>query len=159
MNPKIAKKAEAVEFGRALRNFGLNILVSDVATTVLFLEQVLQMKTHRSNRDFAVLESHRTYFQLHADHTYHSNPLPSLLPQAGNRGAGIELRLYDTDPDACEEKARAFDYVVLRESEDRPHGLRLKSYVQEVKEQVFPAPENYFGMKDEEYEELKKMLD
>ena len=105
MNPKIAKKAEAVEFGRALKDFGLNILVSDVATTVLFLEQVLQMKTHRSNRDFAVLESHRTYFQLHADHTYHSNPLPSLLPQAGNRGAGIELRLYDTDPDACEEKA------------------------------------------------------
>jgi len=81
MNPKIAKKAEAVEFGRALKDFGLNILVSDVATTVLFLEQVLQMKTHRSNRDFAVLESHRTYFQLHADHTYHSNPLPSLLPQ------------------------------------------------------------------------------
>ena len=74
MNPKIAKKAEAVEFGRALRNFGLNILVSDVATTVLFLEQVLQMKTHRSNRDFAVLESHQTYFQLHADHTYHSIP-------------------------------------------------------------------------------------
>ena len=55
---------------------------------------------------------------------YHSNPLTSLLPQAGNRGAGIELRLYDTDPDACEEKARAFDYIVLRESEDRPHGLR-----------------------------------
>ena len=124
MNPNIAKKAEAVEFGSALRGFGLNILVSDVANTVLFLEQVLQMKTHRSNRDFAVLEYHRTYFQLHADHTYHSNPLPSLLPQAGNRGAGIELRLYDTDPDACEEKARAFDYVVLRESEDRPHGLR-----------------------------------
>ena len=74
MNPKIAKKAEAVEFGRALMDFGLNILVSDVATTVLFLEQVLQMKTHRSNRDFAVLESHRSYFQLHADHTYHSIP-------------------------------------------------------------------------------------
>ena len=52
MNPKIAKKAEAVEFGRALMDFGLNILVSDVATTVLFLEQVLQMKNHRSNRNF-----------------------------------------------------------------------------------------------------------
>ena len=35
MNPKIAKKAEAVEFGRALRDFGLNILVSDVATLSL----------------------------------------------------------------------------------------------------------------------------
>ena len=63
MNPIIAKKAEAVELGRvALRDFGLNILVSDVATTVLFLEQVLQMKTHHSNRDFAVLASHRTFF-------------------------------------------------------------------------------------------------
>ena len=124
MNPKIAKEAEAVEFGSALRDFGLNLLVRDVATTVLFLKQVLQMKTHRSNHDFAVVESRGTYFQLHADHTYNSNPLPSLLPQTGNRGAGIELRLYDTDPDACEEKARAFDYVVLRESEDRPHGLR-----------------------------------
>ena len=124
MNPKIAKKAEAAEFGRALKGLGLNILISDVATTVLFLEQVLQMKTHRSNRDFAVLEYHRTYFQLHADHTYHSNPLPSLIPQVGKRGAGIELRLYDTDLDVCEEKARVFDYVVLRECENRPHGLR-----------------------------------
>ena len=82
------------------------------------------MKTHRSDHDFAVVESRGTYFQLHADHTYHSNPLPSLIPQAGNRGAGIELRLYETDPDACEERARECDYVVLRESEDRPHGLR-----------------------------------
>ena len=85
MNPKIAKKAEAAEFGRALKGLGLNILVSDVATTVLFLEQVLQMKTHRSNRDFAVLKYHRTYFQLHVDHTYHSNPLPSLrYPRSEN---------------------------------------------------------------------------
>ena len=93
MNPKIAKEAEAVEFGCALRNFGLNLLVRDVAATVLFLKQVLHMKTHRSDHDFAVVESRGTYFQLHADHTYHSNPLPSLIPQAGNRGAGIEMRL------------------------------------------------------------------
>ena len=33
--------------------------------------------------------------------------------------------LTDIDPDRFpEEKAREFDYVVLRESEDRPHGLR-----------------------------------
>ena len=124
MNPKIAKEAEAVEFGSALRNFGLNLLVRDVAATVLFLKQVLHMKIHRSDHDFAVVESRGTYFQLHADHTYHSNPLPSLIPQAGNRGSGIELRLYETDPDDCEKRARECDYVVLRESEDRPHGLR-----------------------------------
>ncbi len=35
----------------------------------------------------------------------------------------------------------------------------LKDYVQEVKAQTFPAPENYFGMKDEEYDQLLDMLD
>jgi hypothetical protein len=32
--------------------------------------------------------------------------------------------LYGTDPDACEARAIANNYVVLRSSEDRPHGLR-----------------------------------
>jgi 3-methyl-2-oxobutanoate hydroxymethyltransferase len=34
----------------------------------------------------------------------------------------------------------------------------LSSYVKEVTEKTFPAPENWFGMPDEEYEELLKML-
>jgi 3-methyl-2-oxobutanoate hydroxymethyltransferase len=34
----------------------------------------------------------------------------------------------------------------------------LKGYVKEVTEKSFPQPENYFGMKDEEYEELVKLL-
>jgi 3-methyl-2-oxobutanoate hydroxymethyltransferase len=35
----------------------------------------------------------------------------------------------------------------------------LKQYVSEVKSVTFPAPENWFGMPDEEFDELKKMLD
>jgi 3-methyl-2-oxobutanoate hydroxymethyltransferase len=35
----------------------------------------------------------------------------------------------------------------------------LKAYHDEVKNQVFPTPENFFGMPDAEFEELKKMLD
>jgi 3-methyl-2-oxobutanoate hydroxymethyltransferase len=35
----------------------------------------------------------------------------------------------------------------------------LKAYVQEVTEKSFPQPENWFGMKDEEFDELKNMLD
>ena len=35
----------------------------------------------------------------------------------------------------------------------------LKQYVAEVTTQQFPQPENWFGMKDEEYDELKAMLD
>ncbi|MEQ8189007.1 MAG: 3-methyl-2-oxobutanoate hydroxymethyltransferase [Candidatus Eremiobacterota bacterium] len=34
----------------------------------------------------------------------------------------------------------------------------LKGYVNEVTGKSFPQPENYFGMKDEEYEELLKLL-
>jgi 3-methyl-2-oxobutanoate hydroxymethyltransferase len=35
----------------------------------------------------------------------------------------------------------------------------LKAYVDEVKSTTFPAPENWFGMADSEYEELKKLLE
>ena len=35
----------------------------------------------------------------------------------------------------------------------------LESYVKEVSDKTFPQPENWFGMTDEEYNELKKMLD
>jgi len=82
------------------------------------------MKVHRDKQDFAVVQSGRTYFQIHADHTYHSNPLLSLLPQDSARGAGIELRLYEIDPDECEVRARELDFIILKKSEDRPHGLR-----------------------------------
>jgi len=34
----------------------------------------------------------------------------------------------------------------------------LKTYHQEVKDKTFPADENYFGMKDEEFDELSKSL-
>jgi len=35
----------------------------------------------------------------------------------------------------------------------------LKKYVSEVKSATFPAPENWFGIPDDEFDELKKMLD
>jgi ketopantoate hydroxymethyltransferase len=35
----------------------------------------------------------------------------------------------------------------------------LKGYVNEVTNKQFPQPENWFGMQDEEYEDLKKMLE
>jgi len=34
----------------------------------------------------------------------------------------------------------------------------LKAYHDEVIGKTFPAPENWFGMKDEEYDDLMKML-
>ncbi len=37
-------------------------------------------------------------------------------------------------------------------------GDGLKQYVAEVTNRTFPAPDNYFGIKDEEYEELQRLL-
>ncbi len=34
----------------------------------------------------------------------------------------------------------------------------LTEYVKEVTEKTFPQPENWFGMPDEEFDELKKLL-
>ena len=62
---------------------------------------------------------------LHADATYGSNPLLSLLPEAGPRGAGAEFRLYATDPDeAAARVADVADAVLLQAATDKPHGLR-----------------------------------
>ena len=40
------------------------------------------------------------------------------------RGAGAELRLYGSDPDAAEARARAAEAPVLDKAADKPHGLR-----------------------------------
>ena len=115
---------DAPEFGASLRGIGLNILVRDVAAEVTFLTEVFGMKAFQPTSDFAIMTYGEQVFQVHADHTYHSHPLPSLLPEAGARGAGAEFHLYDTDPDEAEEKAKAFGAHVLATATDKPHGLR-----------------------------------
>ena len=115
----------AADFGRGLSGIGLNILVRDVEKTVRFLGEVFGMSAHQVSRDFAILTYGREVLQLHADHTYHSHPLPALLPEAGPRGGGIELRLYETDPDAAAAKATAGDFgaTLLQAPENKPLGL------------------------------------
>lgn len=103
---------------------GLNLLVADVAREVAFLTGVFGMEAHRVSADFAILAWRGQVFQLHADHTYHAHPLPALLPEAGSRGAGAELRLYGKDPDAAAGLAEAHGGTVLAAPACKPHGLR-----------------------------------
>lgn len=113
------------DFGRALKGIGINLLVRDVKALAGFLTEVFGMSAHRLSEDFAIMTYHGDVFQLHADATYHSHPLPSLLPEAGARGAGIEIRLYETDPDAAATRAAGFaDATILQPPADKPHGLR-----------------------------------
>ena len=116
--------AEAPEVGRALTGIGLNLLTRDVAAEAAFLVDVLGMTLLRGNADFALLRYGGHVLQLHADHTYHSNPLPSLLPEVGPRGGGAELRAFETDPDQAAEKAAGAGYMILQPPQAKPHGLR-----------------------------------
>ncbi|MFT7594067.1 MAG: putative enzyme related to lactoylglutathione lyase [Paracoccaceae bacterium] len=115
-------KADA--FGRSLKGIGLNLLVRDVPGQCAFLETVFGVTSHQVTADFAIVTYGDQVFQLHSDATYHSNPLLSLMPETPPRGAGIEIRLYDSDPDAAVAKAEAVGAMILQAPTDKPHGLR-----------------------------------
>ena len=118
------EQTDADSFGRSLRGIGLNLLVRDVPAEVAFLETVFAMKGHQVTQDFAIVTYGGQVFQLHSDGTYAENPLLGLLPENPPRGAGIEVRLYDTDPDAAAARAEAAGFTVLQAPADKPHGLR-----------------------------------
>lgn len=128
MTPEEMKTASGAQYGKSLQHMGLNLLVRDVKKTAAFLAEVLEAKTIRTDSNFAILMYGTQHFMLHQDGTYAENELLSILPEAGARGAGIEIRFYNTDPDIAEERsvklAEKFNCTVLRSSSDRPHGLR-----------------------------------
>ena len=111
-------------FGASLRGIGINILTRDVPQLAKALAEVFGMTSHRVTADFAIMTYGDDVFQLHADGTYAANPLLSLLPENPPRGGGIEIRLYDTDPDQAHARAEAAGFTVLQGPTDKPHGLR-----------------------------------
>ena len=114
----------ADEFGKSLRGFGINLLVSDIAASRAFAEQVLEAETVYWNEDFAVLRQGQAQCMLHADHTYQDNPLSGFLRGTSGRGQGAEFHLYELDPDTAEARARERGDVVLAGALNKPHGLR-----------------------------------
>lgn len=111
-------------FGASLRGFGFNILVTDVPRSARFLETVFGMTAHRVSADFAIMAHGTDVMQLHADGTYVENPLLNLLPENPPRGAGVEIRLYDCDPDLAASRAEDAGGTILQDPTDKPHGLR-----------------------------------
>jgi len=120
------ENVSADDFGKSLTGIGLNLLVRDVPAMVSFLSDVFDMSAHRVSSDFAIMHYGGQLFQLHADSTYHSHPLPSLIPESGVRGGGIEIRLYETDPDLASQLAQKHAHAShqLEEPTNKPHGLR-----------------------------------
>lgn len=114
----------AADFGGSLRGLGINVLVRDVQAHCAMLCGTFGMTAHRVSRDFAILRYGSSVFQLHADGTYSANPYLALLPENPPRGAGVELRLYDSDPDTAAALAEPHGMTILQPPTDKPHGLR-----------------------------------
>jgi hypothetical protein len=126
---------EPADLGRGLRGLGLNLLVRDVRQEATFLAEVLGLTVPRLTADFAIVAHGAQVMMLHSDASYHNHPLPSLLPEAGPRGAGVEIRLYGIDPDAaCARLPEWPRASLLQPATDKPHGLR---------EAVILSPEGY----------------
>jgi hypothetical protein len=123
-------------FGHSLISVSVNLLCRDVLREAGFLERVFGMGKHRASADFAIMIHAGQPIQLHSDGTFARHPLHGLLPEAGVRGAGIELRLHEADPDAAFARMEGeTEGVVLDPPRDRaPHGLR---------EAVILSPEGY----------------
>ena len=124
---------DAAEVGRTLRGFELNLLCRQEIPLAESIASVLEMRVIRANDDYAIIAGPQVakslIIQLHADTTYHANPLPSLLPEpgvgagAGARGAGVESQLFDMDPDAVARRAEVAGWYILQPPTDKPHRL------------------------------------
>ncbi|WP_323775671.1 glyoxalase [Leisingera sp.] len=118
------ENADADSFGRSLRGIGLNLLMRDVPAEIAFLETVFSMKRYQVSKDFAIVPYGGQVFQLHSDGSYAENPLLALLPENPPRRAGVEIRLYGSDPDKTAARTEALGHTILQQPADKPHGLR-----------------------------------
>lgn len=114
----------APDYGRSLRGLSINLLVKEVPRAIAFAREVLGATLVYGDADFAVLRRGGAEWMLHADHTYGNHPLLALTGDGALRGAGVEIRLHDHDPDGAAAKAESLGYTVLAGAADKPHGLR-----------------------------------
>ena len=114
----------ADEYGRALPNFSVNLLVRNLSRSLSFYQQVLGATLRYSDTDFAALVLNGVDFMLHADHTYDHHPLHARLQTEGKRGTGAELRVMGIDPDSLQKRAEAAGAIILQPVADFPHGWR-----------------------------------
>ena len=90
----------APDYGHSLAGFTINILSADLARALVFQRDVLQAEVLHQDEDLLILRGYGSNWMVHADHTYDQHALLADTRNETRRGAGIELRLHDCDPDA-----------------------------------------------------------
>ena len=124
------KDIEADELGRRLKGMGINLLCPDPLTYTPVLARVMGFELIRLDEFFALLSwqsppDTQSLIQLHADKSYAGNPYHAYLGESRMRGLGVELRLFDLDPDAAVTRAEAEpDWTILQPATDKEHGVR-----------------------------------
>ena len=103
----------AEEFGKSLTGLGVNIIVKSPEQTAQFSETVFELYPSQLGADFALILYQDDIFQLHSDKSFAAHPSYPHLPENPPRGTGIELRLYNSDPDQACTKAQAYGCMVL----------------------------------------------
>ena len=112
-------------FGRSLSGIGVNLLSPDVRALAAMMVEVFGLSVHRLSDDFAILRHGDMMMQIHADGTYGAHPLLGIVPESPPRGGGLQVYLFDIDPDAAVARAEAAGHMVLEPVADKPHGLRV----------------------------------
>jgi len=115
----------APDYGRSLSGFTVNLLTANLARALIFQRDVLQAEVLHQDEDLLILRGYGSNWMVHADHTYDKHPLLDDTRGESRRGAGVELRLHDCDPDAAAARAREHGFTILDGPRDQPdHGLR-----------------------------------
>jgi len=124
------KDIEADDLGRRLRGMGINLLCPSPLEYAPVLARVMALELIRVDAFFALLSwkaqpDINSLVQLHSDQSYAANPYHAMLGETAIRGIGVELRLFDVDPDAAVVRAEAEDgWTVLQQATDKEHGIR-----------------------------------
>ncbi len=122
---KGAGRPDPMAFGRGLANgVGVNILVTDVERSIRWQVEVLGASVLYREDHFAIMQALGSVWLVHSDWSYRDHEMTGVVAGLSARGAGLEIRLYGLDPDACETRARSADAIVLAGALDKPHGLR-----------------------------------
>ena len=113
------------DYGQSLSGFTINVLSGNLPRALVFQRDVLQAEILHQDEDLLILRGYGSNWMVHADHTYDKHPLLADTQNETRRGAGVELRLHDRDPDAAAARALEHGFRVLDGPRDQPdHGLR-----------------------------------
>lgn len=113
------------DYGHSLGGFTINLLSTDLERALVFQRDVLAAEVLHADEDLLILRGYDSSWMVHADHTYDQHPLYADTRAHQRRGAGVELRLHGSDPDAFATRALERGFCLLDGPRDQPdHGLR-----------------------------------